>query len=1129
MGEVHYNNKPVKGAKVNIYFNNKLIHFTKVNDAGFIIKLELDAEYIYEIIAEGFLSPKYSISTKMPAEAAAKPIPPFDMGTITLIKDSPGIDKSAFIKPVAKILFNNAKGEFEYDKEYELLVAKELNKLKTQCEQNTGNQNIPTADDKNKEYKALLKEGDNLFNEKNYPNAKEKYQKAIVIQPDSQYPKNKISEIDKLLTSKDITSDIQPDIKPDEPEQSTDVKAATEKRDEKTLDECLAELKQIKAKGDNMAISDALYNVGKKYLENNDLENAKNNMEQALVLKKQTGDKKGMSELLKDIAIIDFDSGEFENSLENYDKAAKLKAEAGDNEGAANILNDMGLIAADLYRYDKALQNFKQALTAMESVDNKPALTGLLNNIGSIYFEKGDYNNALNYFKKSLEIDEELGNKGNIASLYNNMGIVYQNNGDFNNAVKSYEKSIEENEKLGNKKEISISLNNLGNVSYDWNKFKQALEYYHKSLQIKEAMDYKKGMALTFHNIGNVHKVLKEYNDALGYYGKSVELSKELEMNDLLQRNYESMSKVYYSLNDCKNAYEYYRLFRESGVSMPATGKSEQLSEFQMQTRKISQEKSMIIAGLKDEIEKQKILMKFQAHSKQLEIELKNEELAENEHRAKIQRNIIYGLIVGFLFFLLLALLLYKENRQKKAANKILVSQKTEIQKQAEQLIIVNKALDKLSIVARETDNSVIIARPDGEIEWVNEGFTRLLGYTLDEFKEKFGSNLFITSSNPKLKEIITECIENKKSAEYLSEINIKSGERLWLQTTITPVFDKNGNVVELVAIDSNITKVKQAEEEIKQQQKDLVKAFKHSSRQQTELHRAMLQIEAQKNEITDSIQYASRIQAAIFPPVKIFDEYFTEYFILNKPRDIVSGDFYWCSKFRDKIFIAIADCTGHGVPGAFMSLLGVTFLNEILINYEKQDKYDIGANELLNDLRKHVILSLRQTSEFGSTKDGMDIALVIIDRKEMKLHFSGANNPLYIITPDPQGLRNKVSSAGAGNTADSGDLAGQALLKEIKGDKMPIGIHTLATVPFTNRECTFSRGDTIYLFSDGFIDQFGGPDKKKFKSKYFRELLLKLKNLTMKEQKQALEHTLNEWQGETEQVDDILVMGIRL
>ncbi len=253
--------------------------------------------------------------------------------------------------------------------------------------------------------------------------------------------------------------------------------------------------------------------------------------------------------------------------------------------------------------------------------------------------------------------------------------------------------------------------------------------------------------------------------------------------------------------------------------------------------------------------------------------------------------------------------------------------------------------------------------------------------------------------------------------------------------------------------------------------------------------------VEQKNKDITDSINYAKNIQEALLPTRAEIGKHFPESFMLYKPRDIVSGDFYWISHRGNRTYYAIADCTGHGVPGAFMSMLGIAFLDEVIGMNPV-----IESNELLNQLRQNVILSLRQTGEAGQSKDGMDINLVVVDWDKKILEYSGANNPLYLI-------RNSY-------------------LTEYKGDKMPIGVH-INKEPFSIHRIPFSLGDSIYMFSDGYADQFGGPNNKKFKYKSLKELLIKISNQPMSDQGKILNKTIEEWKGDNSQLDDIIVAGV--
>jgi serine phosphatase RsbU (regulator of sigma subunit) len=251
----------------------------------------------------------------------------------------------------------------------------------------------------------------------------------------------------------------------------------------------------------------------------------------------------------------------------------------------------------------------------------------------------------------------------------------------------------------------------------------------------------------------------------------------------------------------------------------------------------------------------------------------------------------------------------------------------------------------------------------------------------------------------------------------------------------------------------------------------------------------------AQKNkDITDSIHYAKRIQDAILPP----EVPFQDTFILFKPKDIVSGDFYWLLEKEGKEFIAAVDCTGHGVPGAFMSIIGHNMLNKIVKEY-----HVLKPSEIMQHLDAEVSKTLHQQDESVTVRDGMDMTLISYDRNKRLLEFSGAYNPIYLIR----------------------DME----LLETKGNRFAIGrSDSHQEKVFTNHEIKVRKGDTIYMFSDGYADQFGGESGKKFKTAPMKELLLNLQEKTMPEQQSILDHTIEAWRGDIEQIDDILIIGRR-
>lgn len=256
-------------------------------------------------------------------------------------------------------------------------------------------------------------------------------------------------------------------------------------------------------------------------------------------------------------------------------------------------------------------------------------------------------------------------------------------------------------------------------------------------------------------------------------------------------------------------------------------------------------------------------------------------------------------------------------------------------------------------------------------------------------------------------------------------------------------------------------------------------------------------EIARQRKEMTESLRYASYIQKALLPSEDILKTFIPDYFVFYQPRDIVSGDFYWASVRKNNIIIAVADCTGHGVPGAFMSILGITALNEII----NTGSYT-SSGSVLNLMREKIMKALNQTGDENEQKDGIDMALCILNTENGTMEYSGAFNPAYIVKGEN--------------------------LVEIAGDKMPIGIAADEEKSFKTNYIQLEKGDTIYLFSDGFADQFGGPKGKKFKYQPFRDMLLKISKLPIDLQKDQISRTFNNWKSNYPQLDDVVLLGFR-
>lgn len=343
--------------------------------------------------------------------------------------------------------------------------------------------------------------------------------------------------------------------------------------------------------------------------------------------------------------------------------------------------------------------------------------------------------------------------------------------------------------------------------------------------------------------------------------------------------------------------------------------------------------------------------------------------------------------------------------------------------------------------------------------------------------------NRYIIDDSSRLSEIAVPIIHNNKVIGVIDsehpDKDFYPPEDLKILTTIASM---------------TATKLIQAkyDEKIQEYQYDL-KTLVHIKTM--ELNKTLEELKAQKLELTDSISYAKRIQKAILRNPNFIKELFPESFILHKPKDIIAGDFYMAEKFDNKIIFAVADCTGHGVPGAIISVVCHTAIKRAI---RRVGSLDPAA--ILNETRKLIIETFAGSDE--DIKDGMDIAFCVFDPITNQLDFSGANINLHYFQND--------------------------VLNIVKANKQPVGQH-INFLPFTNQTVQLNKGDSVYLFTDGYPDQFGGPKGKKFKHKQFRELLHNATHLNTNEQYTLIKQAFESWKGDLAQVDDVCVMGIKL
>ena len=438
-------------------------------------------------------------------------------------------------------------------------------------------------------------------------------------------------------------------------------------------------------------------------------------------------------------------------------------------------------------------------------------------------------------------------------------------------------------------------------------------------------------------------------------------------------------------------------------------------------------------------------------------------------------------------------------DRVKKAESEIR-AQHEKILEQSKILSSTNKELEKLSIVASETDNAITIMDAAGNFQWINDGYSRLFGYTYNQLISEYSRNIISRHTNKQAVELIKKCIEQKVPVTYETPGETREGKEIWVQTTISPIIDKENNIKSLISISSDISKLKAAEQAIRQQSEELLA-------QKEELVIQNDFIEQQNENIKASITYAKTIQNAILPPYQELSKFFN-LFIIYKPKDIVSGDFYWYAHlpakegFSEKIFYAAVDCTGHGVPGAFMSMIGSRLLNEI-VNERKVTK----PSKVLTELDLGVKTVLRQ--DVTDNNDGMDVSLCCIEKRangSFEVNFAGAKRPLFYYIKKENSLR------------------------YIKGTRKTIG-GTQARrnkEVFTDYKLILEKSDRIYLTTDGLIDQ-SSPQRIRYGSPRIIQLLQQIGHKPLDQQSAAIEKSLLDFQENESQRDDVTFLGIEM
>ena len=789
--------------------------------------------------------------------------------------------------------------------------------------------------------------------------------------------------------------------------------------------------------------------------------------------------------------------GAYCSSLDSLKHEAQVFAQQFNGKIADTILVNITKKMGNFYQEtnsDSAISFYDKSINLIEIIrlNNISQLT--INQevlleyyLSDVYYQKGlsnyfnsEYQEAKNQYLKCIAIYEKFKNNTDVpdqtkkkllqvkalaTSQLGNCAWVLNN---YPEAFELYSEALELNRQLGLKEKEAALLGNMGVVMDELGRYAEALTYYFESLKLEELMGNKRGQAITLGNIGIIYYDQKEYNKALDYYQKSYELKKEINEVGSISITLGNMGVVYHDQNNLEKALEYYR---------KALAADKQHNNQQGVARHLGN-----------------IGMVYE------ELKVYDKALNYYQQALEIDQNLNNREGIGYQKSYIGSLNLATKNFT--TAEKYLLDA-YQIAKDIGTLDLMKYTTGKLSELYEATNNKekafdfykLHITYKDS---LANEENTRA---SIEKEMQYLYEKKAIADSIAYEKE---KALNQAKIAQQQAELKAKRNQQYGL-------FAFSVLIIVFSIFMYNRYRVSQKQKEIIANQKQIV--------------------EQKNTEIVDSIRYAKRIQNAILPAVETINNQLPESFVLYMPKDIVSGDFYWMESLpltpseggetpsplgRDGeglVFFATADCTGHGVPGALVSVVCANALSKALLETSPPH-----PALLLNKTREIVINHFDKSGE--DVKDGMDIALCSLrfnvsgsrlnspqtSNMEHKttavLQYAGANNPLYIVR--------------------NGELM------ETKPDKQPIGKH-FRNEPYTHHEINLQSGDTLYIFTDGYADQFGGPKGKKFMYKQFKELLLSIYDKSMDEQKQLLYQAFNAWKGDLEQVDDVCVIGVRI
>jgi serine phosphatase RsbU (regulator of sigma subunit) len=708
-----------------------------------------------------------------------------------------------------------------------------------------------------------------------------------------------------------------------------------------------------------------------------------------------------------------------------------------------------------------------------------------LRQIGIFYDVNGESKRAIALIDSALVINKRINDIGGIIACVSSLGIIYFNNSDYEKALTYYQETLNYYEKKMDYSNMASFAGNIGGVYRDLNEDKKAMEYYLKATQYADKSGDLKSIGISYNNLGGQYLFEENYEESERCLLRSLKFKEQLGEEQSLSYTLQSLSELYLTQNKFEKAQEVisrsFELAKKTGDKKAQILSLLEIGKIQLQLGDSLGADEKFQSGYNLSVETNNLFYQSASAKK-----LSSTRKLLGNNASALHYYMVYSDIHDSLFRI------DKFN----AVNEMQTKYETE--KKEQEILLLNKErlLNHVELMRANEER----LRKSRELEFANQ--EKELNDVL--LQKTQSENITKDKENQVLK--MNEQVKNAELAK--SQAEKKEANELSKRRTL----QLYGALIAAVLIVLLLGLMYKGYREKKRANLNLVQKNDLIQKQKLEVEHQKELVEEKNKEITDSITYAKRLQDAILPPIASISKCFPQSFVLFKPKDIVAGDFYWLEIVKsqnntERVLIAAADCTGHGVPGAMVSVVCSNALNRSV------KEFNLHEPGLILDKTRDLVLETFEKSD-KDVKDGMDISLLSIEKNvenDISIKWAGANNPLWFIQ--------------------------NGTWNEIKANKQPIG-KTDYPVAFTTHELTLQKGDSLYMFTDGYADQFGGPKGKKFKYKQLNDLLGSHSHLTFMEQRDRLNTIFEDWKNwqasgvsktGLEQVDDVLVIGIKL